>query len=152
MKDTFTSISVTFNPLIIEKDKRTFFSDTNIDQAFSYQEYKKSKESNTNKKDILNSFSITFENLGHYYKYSYKTIFDILEKVTILIQLLYYVFFIINYIYNLFLGNVKIQNIIFHKKLPYTRKIRNLFSDNYEFNLVNGNFKNNNINSDYNKS
>ena len=34
MKDTFTSISVTFNPLIIEKDKRTFFSDTNIDQAF----------------------------------------------------------------------------------------------------------------------
>ena len=145
MKDTYISNSVTFTPVIIEKNKRVFFTNTNIDQVFSYQDYHKSSEGNTRKKDILNLFSITFENLGHYYQYSYKTIYDIFEKVTILTQVAHYILFIINYIYNLFIGNIVIQNIIFHQKLPYTRKIRNLFSDNYEFNLKNGYFKNNNI-------
>ena len=152
VKDTYTWNSVTFTPVIIEKEKNAFFFKTKFDQTFSYQDYKKSKETNINKNDILNLFSITFENLGHYYKYSYKTVYDIFEKLTIIIEVIHYVFYIVNYIYNLFIGNINIQNIIFHKKLPYTRKIRYLFSENYEFNLTNVYLKNNNIISDSGKS
>ena len=145
VKDYYISNSVTFTPLIIEKEKSVFFSDPSIYQTFSYQDYKKVSSGNTNQKDILNLFYIAFENLGQYYKYSYKTLYGIFERVTILVEVIHYIFFIINYIYNLIIGNINIQNIIFHKKLPSTHKIRHLFTDNYDFNLRNGYFKKNNI-------
>ena len=151
IKDIYTSNSVTFAPLIIEKGKRLLFSNIKIEQTFSYQNSEKLSLGNTNDKDILNLFSITFDNLGHCYKYSYKTIYDVFEKVTILIEVMNYVFYTINYIYNLFIGNINIQNILFHQKLPYTHKVRCLFNNNYEFNLTNEYFKKNNIITDTEK-
>ena len=145
MKNNYNSNSVSFTTLMIEKKQSVFLKDKIIDPVFSYQDYSKFKEGNTIEKDILNLFSISFENLGHYYKYSYKTSFDVVERVTILIEAMSNVFYVFNYIYSLFIGNINIQNIIFHKKLPYTHRIRYLFSDNYDFNLKNGFFKKNNI-------
>ena len=137
MEKTYSTNSVTFTPLIIERETGIFFDNMKIDKTYSYQGYKKSTENNSNTKDILNFFAITIENNAHYYKYSYKTIYDVFTKVTILIQVTYYILFSINYIINLFAANINIINIIFHKKLQDTHKIRQFFSNNYTANLAN---------------
>ena len=135
MKDTYISNILTFSPLIIEKDARIIFDNMITKKSYTFQESKKYTEENLKTYDILNSFSIMFENVSHSYKISYKTIYDLLTKVIILIETLYYIIFFVNYIFNLVKANIIIQKIIFYKKFAHDHKIIHLFSENYKFNL-----------------
>ena len=135
MQNTYFSNSLTFSPLIIEKDIGLIFSDIITDKLYSFQGYTKTTEENLKTHDILNTFQIMFENLSHSYKLSYKTIYDLLAKEMILTETVYYILFFINYFLNLLAANKNMQNIIFHKKFKHDRKAIHLFSENYKYNL-----------------
>ena len=142
MKDTFSTNSIIFTPLMIERDTGLFFINKHVGKTYSYSASKKSTENNSSTKDILNFFTITIENVAHYYKCTYKTIYDGFTRITIFIQVAHYILFAINYIINLFAANINIQNIIFHKKILDKSKTCQFFSNNYAFNLANGRLKN----------
>ena len=135
MKNTYTSNSLTFSPLIFERDIGKLFDNIIIEKFYSFQGYIKSTEENLKTNDILNLFRIMFENSSHSYKISYKTIYDLISKIIILIETLYYILFFVNYIFNLVKANIIIQKIIFYKKFAHDHKIIHLFSENYKFNL-----------------
>ena len=142
MKNTYISNSLTFSPLIIEKDARMMFGNMVTEKFHTFQDSMKSTEENLKTKDILNLFCIMFENVSHSYKIYYKTIYDLLTKVIILMETIYYILFFINYIFNLLTANIIIQNIIFHKKFAHNQKMIQLFSENYKFNIGNKSFEN----------
>ena len=141
LKDESYSTNVlTFSPLLIAKKVGFLFNKVIINKIFTFQNYKKSTESDLDSENIFNLFYVSFENTSQYYKYSYKTIYDIFANITIIIQITFYVLQTVNYFFNLFIANICIQNIIFPKKiLSDNNQILRSFSDNYEFNSNNKN-------------
>ena len=141
MQNVFSYNTLTFSPLIIERNIGLMFNNMITEKFYTFQGYKKGNEKNLETMDILNLFYIMFENVSHSYKYSYKTVYDLFAKTATIIEIVYYILFFINYILNLVTANINMQNIIFHKKLIYNRKIVHLFSENYKFNLGNKSIK-----------
>ena len=141
MSSTYSYNTITFSPLIIERDIGIIFHNTITEKLYTYQEYKKGSQENLETEDILNLFYIMFESVSHSYKYSYKTIYDLFAKLTIIIRIVYNILFILNYIFNLFIANINIQNVIFHKIFTRDNKAIHSFSENYKFNLGNKSIK-----------
>ena len=116
MKESYSANTLIFSPLIIARETGFLSEKLIIDKTHTFQNYKKSSEENIISINILNLFNFTFENTSQYYKYTYKTIYDMFEKMIIIIQLKFYMLKTINYIFNLFISNIYIQSIIFQKK------------------------------------
>ena len=135
MKKTYISNTLTFSPLIIERDIGLIFANMITENFYSFQGSVKLTEENLETNDILNLFHVRFENISHSYKLTYKTIYDLLTREIIIIETLYYIFFIVNYIFNLVEANINMQNIIFNKKFTHDRKTIHLFSENFKYNL-----------------
>ena len=141
MKNTYTFNVLTFCPLIIEKEHGVIFNNVITEKFYTFQGNKMASDDNLNTNDILNLFYIVFENVSHSYRCSYKTIYDLFARVTILIHIVYYILFFVNYIFNLFIAILNIQNVVFHKKIAHNDKIIHSFSENYKYNLGNKSIK-----------
>ena len=125
--------NINLSPFEIEIKKGVVYPKTKKIITYSLEENRRATwESKTNQK-ILSIFDFWIQNSGQVIKGGYKTILDILPSIGGFIQLIHFIFYCINYLYNKYIILIDCNNTIFRMistedpKDSYIKKI--MFDD-----------------------
>ena len=91
-----------FNPLITFFYGGIFLPQKNETQIYSYSESNSNEVESNISNLVISIYNFKLAQYGYIYKANYQTIYDSLHKIGGIIQLIYYIFFGINYIFNQF--------------------------------------------------
>ena len=94
--------NIIFNPLILNFNLGLFLPNKTEKQIFSFSESLPEAIDKKENDNILCVYIYNLVNHGYIYKATYQTIYDSLYKIGGIFQLIYYVFFGINYLFNRF--------------------------------------------------
>jgi len=146
---TYVENYVHFSPLKIKTKEGGLFPKINEHKSFYFDTNLKGSAYNLNKYYTLAKYYYLMQNNVQIYERSYNDLFDIMAQIGGGVQLLYYIFFWINYIYNRFIITYDTNKLFFNAKetkenIPKKEYLSNKYLKNN--NLNNGS----NISEDYN--
>ena len=130
--DSVSVNNINFSPFEIEIKMGVVAPSTHKMLTYSFEENRRSTwESKSNKK-ILSIFDYWIQNSGQIIKGSYRTLYDVLPNIGGFIQLFYFIFYFINFIYNQYSTLVDSNQTIFRMtnlEDPKEKHIKNILYD-----------------------
>ena len=118
--------NLNFNPLLVKSDYNLIIKNPQNKYSFIFDTNQKNSKSNSENTQILTVISFWMQNNFVVYERNYKKIIDAFSTIGGMIEILYYVLFFINYIYNKYKITFNTKNLFFK---IYTGKEIN-FEDN----------------------
>ena len=130
--DSVSVNNINLSPFEIEIKKGVVVPITRKMLTYSFEENRRATwESKSNKK-ILSIFDYWIQNSGQIIKGSYRTLYDVLPNIGGFIQLFYFIFYFINFIYNQYSILVDSNQTIFRMtniEDPKEKQIKNILYD-----------------------
>ena len=161
--------NINFSPLNIEIQKSFFFPQTKKIKTYSFKNNIKSNIYQSSNKNVISIFNYKILNKCNVFQGKYSTLYDILPSVGGIIQLIYYLLFCFNYIFDKYTTIQDSENLFFRfddingKKAIENKKkfkqivlsARNSFvnpknSDIFSLKSIRKNISNKNIHNDVN--
>ena len=152
--------NINLNPFHIEIKSGTLYPTTKKIKSYILNTNRQSLWHNNGKRGILAIFDYWLQNNCEVVKGGYETIYDIVPNVGGTVQLIYYVFFFINFLYNQFATFNDMKMLLFkmhnvesdEEEVKKVNKFKNLVykirQQNQDIKIISSIF----VNSDYNKN
>ena len=155
--------NINLNPFLIEIKYGTLYPTTRKLQSYTLNNNRQSIWYNNGERGILAIFDYWLQNSCEIIKGGYDTIYDIIPNVGGTVQLVYYVFFFINFLFNQFsafedmkmllfkMHNVKSDEEEIKTKIEFINITRKIREQNKDIKVISKNFVKNELNDGYNK-
>ena len=101
--DVVPTNNINLAPFYIDIQTGVFLPKSQKIMTYYLENNQRTTWDNTGNKNILAIFDYWLENSGHIMKGGYSTFYDILPSIGGIIQLIYYIFYVMNYFYNKFI-------------------------------------------------
>ena len=139
-KYTFVENYIHYAPLILRTKEGNIFGSTKDINTFYFDFNSEASKDNNNNFTIVKFYHIMNNNI-QIYERIYKNAFDLLSEIGGVIQIIFYIFFWINYIYNKYIVAYDTYSLFFFvqdEDLNHKKGLRNIF---FDFKLNSNNYK-----------
>ena len=153
--------NINFSPLLVKSDLNLIFKNSQNNYSFIFDFNRKDSKSNKESSQIIAEISFWMQNNFIIYERNYKKIIDIFPVIGGIIEILYYILYIINYIYNKYKIILNTKNLFLKmhngkelniedddvSKENFVKKFRNLITEDKTKlkKIITYNYKNTNL-------
>ena len=130
--DSVSVNNINLSPFEIEIKKGTVIPKKQKIITYTFDDNRKATWENKDNKKILSIFDYWIQNSGQVLKGGYQTIYDILPSIGGFIQLIHFIFYSINYLYNKYIIFLDCNKTIFrmiNSEDPKDKNIKKIFYD-----------------------
>ena len=134
IKHNFIENYIHYSPLKIRTKDGNIFGTTKDINSFYFDFNREDSNDNNNNDLTIAKFNHLMENNIHIYERIYKNAFDLISEIGGVIQIIFYIFFWINFIYNKYIVAYDTYSLFFFvqdEDLNSKKGLKNIFSDIY---------------------